>query len=98
MTEPTPNESPSWISPTDAAAIVRSMSRMPYAANSHVPIPQTRSITGRREVTPDDVVAFLDGLAGVLRQHGDACRERDEQLHDLRRDLDAVRRVFGSGR
>ena len=81
------------ISERDQRRIVAAMMKMPYAASTRVPKPWTAM---RETVTADAVVAFLDGLAGVLTEVGAESDIHRRRLFSLEADVEAFRRLIGT--
>ncbi len=94
MSEQTqPEPTGTVISERDQRRILAAMMAMPYAASSRVPKPWTAM---RETVTADAVVAFLDGLAGVLTEVGAESDTHRRRLFSLEADIEAFRRLIGT--
>ena len=91
MTEPTqPDPTGTVISERDQRDIRVAMNAVPYAADLRVPIPPRGDLSAR------DVVAFLEGLRGVLTEVAGRADDQHRRLLAMESDVAAFRRLIGT--
>jgi hypothetical protein len=76
------------MTPDEQREVRAAMADTPFSAARDVPVPHDT-------VSATDVVAFLRGLADVLREHLEVHEALVEENHGMRQDRVAARRALG---
>ena len=88
MTEQTQSEPTGTVISADDQRDIRvAMNAVPYAADLRVPIPPRGDLSAR------DVVAFLEGLRGVLTEVAERADDQHRRLLAMESDVAAFRRL-----
>ena len=91
MTEQTQSEPTGTVISADDQRDIRvAMNAVPYAADLRVPIPPRGDLSAR------DVVAFLEGLRGVLTEVAERADDQHRRLLALEADVGAFRCLIGT--
>ena len=91
MTEQTQSEPTGTVISADDQRDIRvAMNAVPYAADLRVPIPPRGDLSAR------DVVAFLEGLRGVLTEVAERADDQHRRLLAMESDVAAFRRLIGT--
>ena len=91
MTEQTQSEPTGTVISADDQRDIRvAMNAVPYAADLRVPIPPRGDLSAR------DVVAFLEGLRGVLTEVDERADDQNRRLLTMESDVAAFRRLIGT--